>query len=174
MAGRSRITEEAARMEEKLDIKPEIESEILKWVETEIWGAFSEQLKRFFVRLSLIEHRSQELFDTLIGESTDLRYEFEHYSSYITYNKYISAYVIQPLFLEYLKMKQGQLSEDEKRETYRAAACWCEQNDFLVDALVYYEKIGDQKSGSLVTERLERRILNTSKELSGHLDRQMT
>ena len=38
------------------------------------------------------------------------------------------------------------LSEEQLRETYTIAGEWCDKNGFKIDALSYYEKIGDYKS----------------------------
>jgi LuxR family maltose regulon positive regulatory protein len=48
--------------------------------------------------------------------------------------------------LDFLISKQEILSRKEKHETYKTAANWCVQNNFKIDALKYYEKIGDYES----------------------------
>jgi LuxR family maltose regulon positive regulatory protein len=67
----------------------------------------------------------------------------EKQSAYIYRDSYINAYLIHPLFLEFLTGKQHLLSEEHKNETYKTAALWCNKNGFKTDALSYYEKAGD-------------------------------
>jgi len=143
-----------------LDIKPERQRDIFSKIEAEIWGAISERLQCFFVRLSLVEHISHELLGTLLGDDSDLHEEFKQHGSFISFNKYIDAYLIQHLFHDFLCTKQHLLSDNDRQETYRAAACWSEQNGFLADALSYYEKLGDHQSRSAVEEKIKNRILN--------------
>jgi len=159
-------------MKEILNIKPELDKDVLRRIKKEAWESFSWQLKHLFVRVSLIEHRTPELLEILVGEDSELLYEFQQ-NAFVNYNKYINAYVIHPLFLDFLKTKHGLLSEDEKQETYSIAAYWSEQNDFLVDALIYYEKVGDPKSEGAVLEKIERSIFNHGKFFSSLWDRQI-
>jgi len=147
-------------MKEKLDIEPHLKMDIFDRIEIEVWDEFSGRLKLFFVRMSLIEHLSPELLGILIGDDQDLREEFCQHCIYVSFNKYINAYLIQHLFLDFLKTKQGMLSEDIKRETYKAAACWSEKNGFLADALSYYEKTGDYKAKRAVEEKIKGRIIS--------------
>ena len=52
--------------------------------------------------------------------------------------------MIHHLFRDYLRQKQEQLLTDEERkETYKAAAAWCQANGYHTDVLSYYEKTGD-------------------------------
>jgi ATP/maltotriose-dependent transcriptional regulator MalT len=50
------------------------------------------------------------------------------------------------MFIDFLRARQDILTDDEARETYKTAADWCGQNGFIVDAMNYYEKIGDYES----------------------------
>ncbi|MCL2011026.1 MAG: LuxR C-terminal-related transcriptional regulator, partial [Synergistaceae bacterium] len=59
---------------------------------------------------------------------------------------YLNAYLIHHLFLDFLRAKHEILTEEETLRTYQIAALWSSQNGFKVDALSYYEKIGDYKS----------------------------
>jgi len=148
-------------VKEHLDIKAEREKEIFSKIEVEIWNSISGHLQCFFVRLSLVEHLSPELLGVLLGENSELQEEFKQHCSFISFNKYIDAYLIQHLFLDFLCTKQHLLSDSEKQETYRAAACWSEQNGFLADALNYYEKLGDAQSIDAVEEKIKNRMIDS-------------
>jgi LuxR family maltose regulon positive regulatory protein len=116
---------------------------IFKLIENEIFLAISEDLRKFLIRLSLIEHLPFELTKHLAGDSTRLIKEISGISSFIRYDAYLNAFRIHRLFLDYLTQKQDSLTEEEKRETYREAARWFEENDRKIDAMDYFGKADD-------------------------------
>ncbi|MDR2770705.1 MAG: LuxR C-terminal-related transcriptional regulator, partial [Clostridiales Family XIII bacterium] len=114
---------------------------IFKMIEEESFLVISERLRRFLVRLSLIDHLSTDLIADLADDESLLA-EMEGVNSFIRYDIYLNAYLIHPLFLEYLRQKQGLLDEEEKRGAYLKAARWCEENDYKMDAISYCDKAG--------------------------------
>jgi len=127
-------------------LRTAMKSNIFRLMETEIWDGITENLQIFLIRLSLIGHLSVELITLLAGEEEDLIIEMKKQSAYIRCDSYINAYLIHPLFLEFLASKEGLLSQEQKQKTYIIAAEWCNINGFKIDALSYYEKIGDYES----------------------------
>jgi len=123
-----------------------MKTNIFLLMESEIWDETSERLQRFLVRLSLIDHLSVDLITLLAGPDSDLIGEMERQNAYVRRDSHINAYLIHPLFLEFLSTKQELLSEEQKLETYLIAGKWCNKNGFKIDALTYYEKVGDYKS----------------------------
>ncbi|MCL2136132.1 MAG: LuxR C-terminal-related transcriptional regulator [Coriobacteriia bacterium] len=121
-------------------------SNIFQLMDVEIWQNISNPLKNFLVRLSLIEHLSVELIGKLAHEDKELLSELNRQSAYVRLDGFISAYLIHHLFLEFLSTKQDLLSSEDIDETYSTAATWCEANGFKVDALSFYEKVGDYQS----------------------------
>jgi LuxR family maltose regulon positive regulatory protein len=114
---------------------------VFKLIESEIFSAISADLRRFLIKISLIDHLSMDILAGLAGE-TGLMGELERIGSFVRYDPYRSAWRIHHFFLEYLRNRQGELSEGEKREVYMAAARWCAANNLKMDALSYYEKAG--------------------------------
>jgi len=123
-----------------------MKTNIFQLMEKEIWDAISERLQLFLIRLSLIGHLSVALIELLAEGDKELISELEGQSAYVRRDSYINAYLIHPLFLEFLAAKQALLSEDEKRQTYAIAGKWCNTHGFKIDSLSYYEKIGDYES----------------------------
>jgi len=139
-----------------------MKTNIFKFMETEIWNNISGRLQNFLVRLSLIDHLSVELMSLLAVKETpadqtaetsalqtaeeNLLTQLEKQNAYMRRDNYINAYLIHPLFLEFLASKQNLLTQEQKFETYSIAGEWCKKNDFKIDALSYYEKTGDYKS----------------------------
>jgi LuxR family maltose regulon positive regulatory protein len=115
-------------------------------METEVWNNTSEKLRGFLVRLSLIDHLSVELIMLLAAADPSLVDELEKQNAYVRRDNYINAFMIHPLFLEFLAAKQELLSPEQKNNTYTIAGDWCNRNGFKIDALSYYEKIGDYKA----------------------------
>jgi LuxR family maltose regulon positive regulatory protein len=127
-------------------VRTAMKQNIFRLLETEIWDEFPEQAQNFLVRLSLIDHLSVDLIAELAAGDEALISGMEKQSAYIRLDSYINAYLIHPLFLEFLTTKHELLSEEQKRETYAIAGNWCNRNGFRIDALSYYEKIRDYQS----------------------------
>jgi LuxR family maltose regulon positive regulatory protein len=127
-------------------VRDAMKTNIFRLMETEIWDGISERLQNFLVRLSLIDHLSVDLIIQLTGEDEELISDLERQDAYVRKDGYINAYLIHPLFLEFIRQKQESIPEEQKRETYEIAGAWCNKNGFKIDALSYYEKIGDYQS----------------------------
>ncbi|MDR1206008.1 MAG: LuxR C-terminal-related transcriptional regulator [Peptococcaceae bacterium] len=115
---------------------------IFKMIEDDVFLVASEKLRRFLIRLSLIDHLSTDLIP-ILAEDQSLVDEMNKISAFIRYDIYTQAYLIHHLFLDYLRQKQNILTEEEKRDTYLKAARWCDANDYKMDAVSYYEKAGE-------------------------------
>jgi LuxR family maltose regulon positive regulatory protein len=131
---------------------------IFQLMETEIWNGISEELQNFLIRLSLIDHLAVDLIALLAHGAEELLAELERQNAYVRRDNYINAYLIHPLFLEFLTTKQKSLSEKQRRETYTIAGKWCNKNGFRFDALSYYEKTGDYKAIVLIIEEVPAQI----------------
>ena len=127
-------------------LRSAMRTNIFHLMETEIWNRVSKGLQNFLIRLSLIEHLSVDLISLLAGGDTDLTAELERQSAYVRRDSYINAYLIHPLFLDFLSTKQNMLPVKQKRETYAIAGDWCVRNAFKIDALTYYERTEDYES----------------------------
>jgi len=121
-------------------VRSAMKQNIFRLLEMEIWNGLSEQLQNFLVRLSLIDHLSVDLINKLAGKEERFAAELEKQSAYVRLDSYINAYLIHPLFLEFLTTKQESLSEEQKKETYAVAGDWCALNGFKIDAISYHEK----------------------------------
>jgi LuxR family maltose regulon positive regulatory protein len=118
---------------------------IFKMIENEVFLVISERLQRFLIRLSLIDRLSTDLISVLAGDET-LVDEIKVLSSFVRYDIYLHAYVIHHLFLDYLRQRQNILTEEERRDTYLKAARWCDENDYKMDAISYYDKAGEYET----------------------------
>ncbi|MDR1287620.1 MAG: LuxR C-terminal-related transcriptional regulator [Treponema sp.] len=136
---------------------------IFRLIESEIISVISPALRKFLIKLSLVEHLAPDLIreiaagpqaaaesmaaggDAAGGDAAGegLLQELGQIVSFIRFDGYQNAYRIHHLFLEYLSGKQGELSEKEKRKVYQKAAAWCAANNQKLDAINYYEKAGD-------------------------------
>ena len=123
-----------------------MKTNIFSLMEAEYYNGTSERLRRFLIRLSLIERLSVELVGLLAGGDQTLLAELDLLNAYVRLDAYSDSYLIHQLFLEFLRGKQTLLTQEEKNETYQIAAKWCNINGIKTDALVYFEKIGDYES----------------------------
>lgn len=135
-------------------VRNAMKQNVFKLLEADVWDNISENLQRFLIRLSLIDHLATELITSLSQDDVSLLSEFKRENAYIRYDSYIDAYLIHNLFLDFLGAKQVLLTDAERGDTYRIAAKWCEENDFIADALNYYEKSGDYESITAIFFRL--------------------
>ena len=149
-----------------------VKKNIFRLMESENWDTSSERLKRFITRLSLVNHLSAELVEIIAGSDEGLMDELRQQSAYIRFDSHGSAYLIHHLYLDFLHTKQNVLTEAEKRETYKAAADWCFDNDYMVDALAYYEKIGDYEAiASIIAEAPSHFLAGVAQLLKGIFER---
>ena len=120
-----------------------MKTNIFKLMELDISNTVSKSLWRFLLQISLIDHLPVNLVKLLANDDYALIEEMEQLNAYIRYDFHLGAYVIHHLFLDYLRQENYILSDEERRATYQKSGEWCESNDYLVDALSYYEKSGD-------------------------------
>ena len=120
-----------------------LRNNIFTLMERQAFAPASEKLQRFLARVSLLAQFPAGLLAALAGGDESLLAEFRRQNAYIRYDPFTDAYLIQPLFLGFLRARQDILTEEEKNGTYVAAAEWCRQHDLLADALEYCEKTGD-------------------------------
>jgi LuxR family maltose regulon positive regulatory protein len=122
-------------------------SNIFKLLESEIMAVISADLRKFLIKLSLIEHLVPDLLREIASPDAargqKMIEELEQIVSFVRFDTYQNTYQIHHLLLEYLLGKQWELSDAEKREIYRKAAAWCAANNQKMDAFAYCEKAGD-------------------------------
>jgi LuxR family maltose regulon positive regulatory protein len=153
-------------------VKTTLKQNIHKLMEAEDWDPVSERLKRFLASLSLIDHLSVELVEVLADGDAGLLSELKRQNAYIRFDLYGGAFLFHHLYLEFLQTKQDILTGEEKSKTYRAAAAWCRQHNYKMDALNYYEKIGDYESVvSVLWELCEYPSYDFSRDTAGIFER---
>jgi LuxR family maltose regulon positive regulatory protein len=118
---------------------------IFKFLEIEAWGDFSKNIQKSLVKLSLLSDLPAVPLQELSGEAvfqTEILQNTPGLASFIWYGSLTNDLKIHPLYLEFLQGKHCILSDEEKRETYQRAARWCIENDFYIDAMGFYAKLG--------------------------------
>ncbi|AEF83674.1 transcriptional regulator, LuxR family protein [Treponema primitia ZAS-2] len=118
-----------------------VKANIFKLIESEVVAVISEDLRKFLIKISLIEHLARDILLDIAGDAGILE-ELEGLGSFVRYDPYLNAWRVHHLFLEYLSGRQGELSEEEKQDVYSKAARWCVENNLKMDAFSYYEKAG--------------------------------
>ncbi|MDR1174719.1 MAG: helix-turn-helix transcriptional regulator [Treponema sp.] len=114
---------------------------IFKLIESEVMAPLKEELQRFLIKLSLVDHLALPLLVELADKSSFIE-KIEVIGSLIRFDSYLNVYHIHHLFLDYLKGRQDELTAEEKTEAWTKAAAWCVANNQKLDALSYYEKAG--------------------------------
>jgi LuxR family maltose regulon positive regulatory protein len=121
-----------------------MEQSSFKNMEDEILGAVSKELRKFLIKLSLIERWSPELLEKL-AVNREVIGEMENLSSFIRYDAYLHGYRIHHLFLDFLKEKQEELKPEEVREVYIKAASWYLKNNLRIEAAINCERARDYR-----------------------------
>jgi LuxR family maltose regulon positive regulatory protein len=114
---------------------------IINLIESEVVSVISEDLRKFLIKISLIDHLTMDILSDIAGEPALLE-ELGRIGSFVSYDPYLHTWQVHRLFLEYLSGRQGELSDEEKHDVYIKAARWCAENNLQIDALSYYEKAG--------------------------------
>ncbi|MDR1249656.1 MAG: LuxR C-terminal-related transcriptional regulator [Treponema sp.] len=122
-------------------VLPPVKLNIINLIESEVISVISADLRKFLIKISLIDHLSMDILSDIAGETTLLE-ELGRIGSFVSYDPYLHIWQIYRLFLEYLNGRQGELSDEEKHDVYFKAAQWCAANNLKIDALSYYEKAG--------------------------------
>lgn len=112
---------------------------IYKLLETEAFSDFPVDVQKKMVKYSLISDLPLNSLQEITGDAHFMR-DTAQLASFMWYDSFIGDYRIHPLYLDFLQNRQNILSESEKLETYRWAAKWCIDNNFLMDAVNYCAK----------------------------------
>jgi LuxR family maltose regulon positive regulatory protein len=126
---------------------------IFMLIKSEVMDTVSKDLQRFLIKLSFIDHLVPELLEDLAGDSALIR-EMNSIDSFVRFETYHNEYHIHHLFLDYLKTRQNEIPEDEKKEMWNKTAAWCEANNQKIDAISYYEKTGNYERLLMVCNTL--------------------
>jgi LuxR family maltose regulon positive regulatory protein len=125
-------------------IPQSLRSNAFKLMESEIINKLSNKMRQFLIKLSLIEHLAPDLLREIAGEKNyEAIDEMERLESFIQYDTYTGAYRIHLLLLDYLRTRQNELSDDEKKQVWKLTAGWYMRNKHPMDAVSYYEKAED-------------------------------
>jgi LuxR family maltose regulon positive regulatory protein len=130
---------------------------VRKMMEENIFSAMGEDLQRFLIKLSLIEHWPRNLLERLEPEGKNIA-AMEKFSSVIRFDPYLDGFRIHYLFLDFLREKQGRLSQEEIREVYGKDAQWCIENNLPSDAALDYGRAGDYRGFVRLIESLPRML----------------
>jgi LuxR family maltose regulon positive regulatory protein len=152
-------------------IRGAIRRNITKLIDDHFFAESTDEMKKFYVKLSLLDHLTDSLVYSLPG-GAELMAEAVKKTSLIRYDTYMCAYHLHRMFLEFLQGKESLLTGEEKAETYRLAALWCAGNNYRLEAMGYYEKIGDYAAIISIATPMQLDIsFHTGVYLLGILDR---
>ena len=128
------------RMPENFDAALDImKQNVFKLMEIEAWNEFPEDIQKKLVQSSLVFDLSLASWRDLSGDAAFMK-NHPQLASFIWFDSFIGDYRIHPLYLEFLQSRQDVLTYDEKLDTYRQAAQWCDENNLHMDAVKYFAK----------------------------------
>jgi LuxR family maltose regulon positive regulatory protein len=144
-----------------------LHSNIYQLIESEVMAKMSPELRKFLIKLTLIDEASPELVRGLARLHVRKRIpaedagpvrasavhdekkaellirQIEEIGSFVRFDEYRNVVSIHRLFRDYLGGFQDELSDKDKTEVYLAAADWCAANNRKLDAITFYEKTGN-------------------------------
>jgi LuxR family maltose regulon positive regulatory protein len=144
-----------------------LHSNIYQLIESEVMAQIGPELRKFLIKLTLVDEPSPELVRELARlhlrqytsagdagpvklaaednekEAEILIKKLQEIGSFVRFDEYRSVFSIHRLFRDYLSGFQNELTEKEIKEVYLAAADWCAANNLRMDAIMLYEKTGD-------------------------------
>jgi LuxR family maltose regulon positive regulatory protein len=126
-------------------IRNVIRSNITLLVEEQFEGELDDDMRRFLVKLSLIDHPSVELIRRIEDNESLLR-EIMLRVSLVRYDSYRGVYRLHHVLAEFLEGRRDLLSEAERRRVFAEAASWCFANNYCLEAIGYFERMGDYAS----------------------------
>ncbi|GHU06973.1 hypothetical protein FACS1894151_00590 [Spirochaetia bacterium] len=117
-------------------------SNIFKLIESEIISALTPAMRKFLIKLTLVDYQPVKLLLKIGGDRSFIT-GMEQIGSFIQYNNYSDTYHIHTLLLEYLRTLQNEISDEEKQEVFLTAGRWYLANKQNLNAIMYFEKAGN-------------------------------
>jgi LuxR family maltose regulon positive regulatory protein len=136
-----------------------IKSGAFRKIEDELFGAIRGELRKFLIKLSLIDYWPLDLLEK-ISPRQDLIENLNNIGPFIRFDAYLNGYRIHHLFIEFLRENQRELSREEIRQVYTQAARWCIKHNLRMDAAVNYERAEDYRGLIDITNSFPRIIPN--------------
>ncbi|GHT63415.1 helix-turn-helix transcriptional regulator [Spirochaetia bacterium] len=122
----------------------QMKTRFFKMIEDNYFFGIEKELRKFLIKLSLIEQWPHELLEELAQDKKTAG-GMERINPLIHYDAYVHGYRIHRLFLEFLREKQSELSAEEIREVYIQTAQWCAANKLRMDAAINYKNAKDYR-----------------------------
>ena len=153
---------------------------VFNLIESELMPRLSREIRKFLIKLGLLEESPLELIRELAGlrysgaaaensgeteKSETLIRQVEEIGSFIRFDEYHNVFRIHRLFRNYLRGLRNELDETEQREVYRAAAFWCARNKQTIDAILYFEKAKEYEEIIAQINSLPQGISGTAMEV---------
>lgn len=146
--------------------------DIYSLLNSEIFAPSPPELQQLLIKISLLESLPLDLLVPLAGGDQALAQQVLKISSFILFNSQTDTLRLHRLFLQFLKEKQSLLSQEEIVTIYLTAANWYAQNEYRLDAITYYEKIGHyEECADIILTFTARYPVDTIEFLLSSLDR---
>jgi LuxR family maltose regulon positive regulatory protein len=115
---------------------------LFEMLDRSFFSSLDRDTRKFLIKLSLGDHWPLELLNEL-DETGKMSGALEKFTPFIHYDSFLNGYRIHKLLIDFLREKQGELSQAEQREVNLKSAAWCLKNNLRMDAAVYYERAQD-------------------------------
>lgn len=144
----------------ELDDLTKIIPDMMDMIDHYIYSKLPEQTKKLLIKLSLLENCRYNLLLEIADNDQQAVKQLIYSSALIYYNQLSGVVQIHHLFLDFLRTKQGQLSQEEKNFIHLAAAESYFKQEALTEAIIHYQKASDYKKVAEVLAALPKHCTN--------------
>lgn len=118
-----------------------IKEDIFSILENTTYSSFSNKIKNYLLKFSLLERLPLGLAVNLSNNDWPLVNQAIKSTSFIEIDSFNDNIRFHPLFLQFLDNKKNSLSTSEQKKVHFFAAKWFQKNNMRIDAIFHYEKI---------------------------------
>ena len=115
-------------------------------IESEIFSSYNDIETDFFVQLSILNFCSKGLLNAIFPNKDFDAENLLRSNPFVIYDQAAKNYYLHQIFISFLSERQNSVSEETKVQILNAAAEWCKQNEYFVDATEYYYLAGKFES----------------------------
>ena len=111
-------------------------------IQTEIYSKYNKQEQQFFLLLANLPFMPRKMLSAVFPDhniETILNHNF-----FASFDHQADSYYLHQIFVDFLITKKQEVKDSEKLRVLTAAGDWCFHNNFLVDAVNFYELCNDE------------------------------
>jgi len=117
---------------------------IFSLIENEIFSSYSREERLFFILTSMLNSFPKDL---LMSVGANIKKDIPvllQNNIFVSYDVHAQTYYFHQIFLDFLREKEHLVNDTQKKDILLKAGDWSKQNGFFIDAIYYYDIIGNK------------------------------